>query len=70
MGNVAKVPENFFEWIKDTFQLNEDFIKHCNKESDECYFVEFDVQYHELVHELLNFSFLPERMKIDNSKIL
>ena len=43
-----KVSEIFFDWIKDTFQLNEDFIKNCNKESDECYFVEVDVQYHEL----------------------
>ena len=70
MGNVAKDSRKFFDWIKDTFQLNEDFIKNCNKESDECYFVEVDVHYHEQVHELLNFSFLPERMKIDNSKIL
>ena len=29
-----KLPENNFEWIKDTSQFNEDFIKNCNGESD------------------------------------
>ena len=33
------------EWIKDTPQFNEDFIKNCNEESDEGYFLEADVQY-------------------------
>ena len=30
-----KLPVNNFDWIKDTFQFNEDFIKKCNEESDE-----------------------------------
>ena len=30
-----KLPENNFEWIKDTYQFNEDFIKRYNDESDE-----------------------------------
>ena len=29
-----KLPVNNFEWIKDTSQFNEDFIKNCNEESD------------------------------------
>ena len=29
----------------DTFPFNEDFIKNYNEESDEGYFLEFDVQY-------------------------
>ena len=60
-----KLPVNNFEWIKDTSQFNEDFIKIYNEESDEGYFLEVDVQYLEKLHELLNdLPFLPERMKI------
>ena len=29
------LPVNNFEWIKDTFQFNEDFIRKYNEESDE-----------------------------------
>ena len=61
-----KLPVNNFEWIKDTSQLNEDFIKNYNEEKDEGYFQEVDVQYLEKLHELLNdLPFLPERMKIE-----
>ena len=31
------------EWIKDTSQVNEDFIKNYNEESDEGYFLEADI---------------------------
>ena len=34
-----KLPVNNFEWIKDTSQFNEDFIKNYNEESYEGYFV-------------------------------
>ena len=58
--------QNNFEWIKDTSQFNEDFIKNYNEESDQGYFFEIDVQYIEKLHELLNyFTFLPERLKIE-----
>ena len=43
-----------FEWIKDTFQFNEDFIKNYNEENDEGYFLEVHVQYLEKLHELNN----------------
>ena len=56
---------NNFEWIKDTFQFNEDFIKNYNEESDERYFLEVDVQYLEKLQELHNdLPFLHERIKI------
>ena len=42
-----KFPVNKFEWIEDTSQFNEDFIKDYNEESDEGYFLEVDVQYFE-----------------------
>ena len=62
-----KFPENNFEWIEDTFQFYEDFIKNYNKESNEWYFPQVDVQYLEKLHQLQNdLPFLPERMKIKN----
>ena len=61
-----KLPVNNFEWIKDTSQFNEDFIKNYNEESDEGYFLEADVQNLEKLHELHNhLPFLPERIKIE-----
>ena len=61
-----KLPVNKFEWLKDTSQFNEDFIKNYNEESDEGYFLEVDFQYPEKLHELYNDSpFLPEKMKIE-----
>ena len=39
-----KLPINKFEWIEETFQFNEDFIKNYNEESDEGYFLEVNVQ--------------------------
>ena len=61
-----KSPVNDFEWIKDTSQFIEDFIKNYNGESDEGCFFEDDVQYLEKLHERhCNLPFLPERMKIE-----
>ena len=66
-----KLPWNNFHLIKDTFQLNEDFIKIYNQESDEKYFLEVDVQYPEKIHELHNdLPFLQERMKIEKTEKL
>ena len=57
---------NNFEWIKDASQFNDDFIKNCNEESDEAYFLKVDVQYSENVHNLHNdLPFLPRRIKIE-----
>ena len=61
-----KLPVNNYEWIKDTSQFHEDFIKNYNEESDEGYFFEVGVQYLEKLHELhSHLPFLLERMKID-----
>ena len=40
-----KRPVNNFEWLENTSQFNEDFIKNYNEESDKGYFLEPDVQY-------------------------
>ena len=46
---LQKVLVNNFDWIEDTSQFNEDFIKSCNEESGERYSVEVDVQYPDLM---------------------
>ena len=66
-----KLSVNNFEWIKDTSQFNEDFIKKYNEESHEGYFVEVGVQYLGKLHELHDdLWFLPERMKIEKAEKL
>ena len=42
-GMSQKLVVNKFEWIEDTFQFNEDFMKNYDEESDEEYFLEVDV---------------------------
>ena len=49
-----KLPVNNFEWIKDSFQFNQNFIKHCNEEKDAKYFLEFHLQYLEKLQKLHN----------------
>ena len=44
MGNAVTLPENNFDWIEDTSQFNEDFIKNYNEENNEGYFLEVDIQ--------------------------
>ena len=60
-----RLPVNNFEWIEDTSQFNEDFIKSYNEQSDEGYLLGDDAQYPENLRELHNdLPFLLERMKI------
>ena len=54
MNMSQKLPVNSFEWIKHASQFSEDFIKNCNEESDEGYFLEIHVQYIKKLHELHN----------------
>ena len=55
-----KLSVNNFDWIKDIFQFNEDFIKNYNKETDDEYFFEVDVQYPDKLQKLHNdLPFLP-----------
>ena len=63
---LQKLPENNSEWIKETSQFNEGFIKNYNGESDEGYFPEVDFQYIEKLHERhSDLPFLPEKIKIE-----
>ena len=47
-----KLPINGCKWVENTSQFNEDFIKSYNENSDEGYFLEVDVQYPEMLHDL------------------
>ena len=49
-AKLQKLPVNKFEWREEISQFNEDFIKSYNEESDEGYFLEFDVQYLKKLH--------------------
>ena len=40
-----KFSVNNVDWIKDTSQFNDDFIKNYYEESDEGYFLDVDVHY-------------------------
>ena len=66
---LQKLPVNNFEWIKDTSQFNEDFIKNYNEESDEGYFLEVDVQYPPKLQEIHNdLPILSERIQLGKIK--
>ena len=52
MGNVSKASSNKFEWLEETCQFNEDFIKNYSEESDKGYFLDVGVQYPEKLYEL------------------
>ena len=66
MQIIYMVPINNFEWIKNAFQFNEDFMKNHNQKSDEGYFLEkYILKNFEQLQELYNdLPFLPKRMKI------
>ena len=40
-----KLPVDGFKWVKDLSKFNESFIKNYNKNSDEGYILEVDVEY-------------------------
>ena len=59
-----KRPVNGFEWVEDLSQFNEDFIKDYDKNIDEGYFLEVDVEYLKNLFSLHNdLPFLPKRNK-------
>ena len=65
-----KPPVNDFQQTNNTSQFKKDFIKIYNEESDKGYFLEVDVQYIEILHELhRDLRFLPERMTIENLSV-
>ena len=53
-----KLPVNGLKLIKDTSQFNQDFIKNCNRESDEGYFLKVDVQYTDYMYYTNQITFM------------
>ena len=47
-----KLLVNKFEWIKDTSNFDEVYLKSYREESDKGYFLEVDVQYPKKLHEV------------------
>ena len=66
-----KFPVNGFKWIEDTSEINEEFIKKYDENSDKGYILEVDVKYPRKLHYLISdLPFLLKRMKIDKCKKL
>ena len=51
---LQMLPVNSFEWVEEIPQSNLDVLKSYNEESDEEYFLEFDVQYAKKLCDLFN----------------
>ena len=64
-----KLPKNGFKWINDVTEIDEEFIKNYDEDSDNGYILEVDVKYPKKLHDLhSDLPFLPKRMKIDKCK--
>ena len=60
------LPVDGFNWIKDLFKIEEDFIKNYDKDSDKEYILELDVKYPKSLQDLhRDLPFLPETIRID-----
>ena len=65
------LPVDSFKWIEDLSKIDEDFIKNYDKDSDEGYILDVDVEYPKNLHDFhSDLPFLPERMKINKCKKL
>ena len=63
-------PVNKFEKIEDTSKFNEDSTNYYNQENYEGFFLEVDVQYLEILHELHNYlRFLSESENRKSRKV-
>ena len=64
MGNVSKI-----KWVNN--EINEEFIKNYDENSDKGYILEVDVKYPRKLDDLhSDLPFSPKRMKIDKCKKL
>ena len=66
-----KLPVNGFKWIKNVTEIDENFIKNYDEDSDKGYIFEVGVKYPRRLHDLhRDLPFLPKRMKIYKCKKL
>ena len=64
-----KLPVNGFKWVNN--EVNEEFIKNYDENSDKGYILEVGIKYPQKLHTLhSDLPFLPKRMKIDKCKKL
>ena len=66
-----KLPVNGFKWINDVSEIDEEFIKNYDEDSDKGYILEVDVKYPRKLHDLhSDLPFLHKRVEIDKCKKL
>ena len=66
-----KLPVDGFEWVEDISEIDENFIKNYDEDSNVGYFTEADIEYPtELHNKHSDLPFLPERMKVNKCKKL
>ena len=54
--------EGGFKSVENISQFSREFIENCNEDNDEEYFLEVNIQYPKILHDLLNhLTFLPKR---------
>ena len=71
LSTTQKLPVNNFEWIKDTFKSNEDFIKNITKKVMKDNFLKLMFNILKKLGEIRNkLQFLPGRMKIEKGRKL
>ena len=71
LSTTQKLPVNNFEWIKDTFKSNEDFIKNITKKVMKDNFLKLMFNMLKKLWEIRNkLQFLPGRMKIEKGRKL
>ena len=58
------MPVGNFKWDENTSHFSKDFKKNYNKDSDEGYFVEFDIQYPKKLHFFHPFCLKEQKLKI------
>ena len=64
-----KLTVNGFKWVNN--EINEEFIKNYDENSDKGYILVVDITYPRKLHDLhSDLPFLPKRMKIDTCKKL
>ena len=67
----VKLPVDGFEWVEDISEIDENFIKNYDEDTNVGYFKEPDIEYPKKLHnEHSNLPFLPERMKVNKRKKL
>ena len=65
-----KLPVDGFEWLDDISEIDENFIKNYDEDSNVGYFIKADRYPKELHNKHSDLPFLPERMKVNKCKKL